>query len=535
MDEAAWSSGGNHWAMEDPVESAGRRPDGRARCFASLATVQQGREEGGRHQSRGTGWKISAGSADLLGRIHRRGRGLRADRVGETAGALLGAGEASERSCRVGAAREEPTAENQSHGMRGRHCCFRTWRCRSTLLTAAVAAACVHVACGLTIATHPLLRANHGRPGALVTCKMSTKSVGSFVDESPVGKTAFAIAWEKAQQRAHSKHQEQNLFGPSSPADEIPASSVAVVSQEVFPDAEGFEGSDSANRLVGVWAAWLNENCPADLTSALAGLTDERASQRKAAVTRLLNGLPSGQTVSGPAEKHWAWAAFAARLGDNSAAVREAAVKGLAAISEKGNRNAVLAMANLIEEEKAITVRTAALQALSRVAQRGDEEALAPVLNLLRRVEGVERGDVFTPNLSSRIKRQAIKALSTLADPGNECAIKALVKRIMDDKKPEVREAAIRGLPGIACPSDPQIIWVLSMSCQDEDESVRRTARRNLRLLLKRQEAKQVLKRAAAAAGSRAQVSVARGFDCDGDDTDSHARIYWLLPGVWDA
>lgn len=359
------------------------------------------------------------------------------------------------------------------------------------------------------------------------------------MDESPVGKTAFAIAWEKAQQRAHSKHQQQDLSGPSSPADEMPASSVAVVSQKVFPDAEGFEDSDSANRLVGVWAAWLNENCPADLTSTLAGLTDERASQRKAAVTRLLNGLPSGQAVSGPAEKHWAWAAFAARLGDNSAAVREAAVKGLAAISEKGNRNAVLAMANLIEEEKAITVRSAALQALSRVAQRGDEEALAPVLNLLRRVEGVERGDVFTPNLSSRIKRHAIKALSTLADPGNECAIKAMVKRIMDDKKPEVREAAIRGLPGIACPSDPQIIWVLSMSCHDEDESVRRTARRNLRLLLKRQEAKRVLKGASAAAGPRAQVSVARvrarGFDCDGDDTDSHARVYWLLPGVWDA
>jgi len=196
--------------------------------------------------------------------------------------------------------------------------------------------------------------------------------------------------------------------------------------------------TEQVQEFVGVWASWLNANCPIDLTATLAGLTDERASQRKAAVTRLLKGLSVAEGQSAVAEKgnNWAFAALAARLGDNSAAVREAAVKALASISEKGNRNVVLAMASLIEEDKTITVRSAALRAIRRVAQRGDQEALAPVLNLLKLVEGTERGDFFEPNLSSEINRQAVKALSTLADPGNEGAIKALSLRIMDDPNP---------------------------------------------------------------------------------------------------
>ncbi len=55
-----------------------------------------------------------------------------------------------------------------------------------------------------------------------------------------------------------------------------------------------------------------------------------------------------------------------------------------------------------------------------------------------------------------------------------------------------VREEAVKGLASIACPSNPHVIQALSMSCEDEDECVRRAAMRNLRLLLKRQEAKQV-------------------------------------------
>lgn len=405
-------------------------------------------------------------------------------------------------------------------------------RHRSTTLTVSslVFAVCIDVACGLA---SPCIRPCYMRPGGLVSCKMSTTNfVGSFVDNAPTGRTAFAVAWEKAQERAQSKDQRQLCLASVALAVQETVTSVAVADHEESPvGTEGHEESGGAvvhHRLAGVWADWLNENCPQDLTSALAGLTDECASQRKAAVARLLSGLPSEHSRAGPAQKHWAWAALAARLNDDSAAVRKAAVKGLAAISEKGNRNVVLAMADLIEEEKAITVRTAALQALTRVAQRGDEEALAPVLKLLQRVEGVERGDVFTPNLSSGIKAQAVRALSTLADPGNEGAIKALTKRIMDDPKPEVREAAIRGLASIACPGSPHVIWALSMSCEDENENVRRTARRNLRLLLKRQEAKQVLKDATA--GPRP----AHCSDGD-DDADSHASVYWLLPGIWGA
>lgn len=404
---------------------------------------------------------------------------------------------------------------------------------RSMLAVALMFAVCVDVACGL--AASPCIRSCHMRSSGLVASKMSTtNSVGSFVDSAPAGRTAFAIAWEKAQKRAHSKDQRQLCLASAASGLQEKVSTVAFADhdQESSVRTEGHEDSGGAfvhHKLAGVWADWLNENCPQDLTSALAGLTDESASQRKAAVARLLSRLPCEHSQAGPAQKHWAWAALAAHLNDDSAAVRKAAVKGLAAISEKGNRNVVLAMADLIEEEKAITVRTAALQALTRVAQRGDVEALAPVLNLLQRVEGVERGDVFSPKLSSGIKEQAVKALSTLADPGNEGAIKALTKRIMDDPKPEVREAAIRGLASIACPSSPHVIWALSISCEDEDENVRRTASRNLRLLLKRQEAKQVLQDAAA--GPRP----AKCSEGDVDDADSHARVYWLLPGIWGA
>ena len=55
-----------------------------------------------------------------------------------------------------------------------------------------------------------------------------------------------------------------------------------------------------------------------------------------------------------------------------------------------------------------------------------------------------------------------------------------------------MREEAVKGIASISCPFNPHVIRALSMSCEDEDESVRRAAMRNLRLLLKRQEAKQV-------------------------------------------
>lgn len=299
---------------------------------------------------------------------------------------------------------------------------------------------------------------------------------------------------------------------------------------------------DDNLELVGVWASWLSDNCPPCLTSTLADLTDARASQRKAAVQRLLTGLPpSSDGKQSLAAGNWAFAALAARLGDNSAAVREAAVKGLGHISEKGNcRNVVLAMASLIEEETAITVRTAALQALTRVAQRGDQEALAPVLNLLKRVEGKSRGDFFTTTLSSNINRQAVKALSTLADPGNEGAIKALLLRIMDDASPSVREAAIKGLGCIASPvspTNPQVLWALGMSCADEDQGVRRTAAKTLRLLLKRREAKAVLCSACPASSPSSSSSSATPdvAAAAASENDADARVYWLLPGVWEA
>ena len=321
------------------------------------------------------------------------------------------------------------------------------------------------------------------------------------------------------------------------------------------PQPQPLEGKreavdDAGFAFVGVWASWLNENCPSNLTSTLAGLTDERASQRKAAVARLLKqaDVKAVDGSVGRDSASWAFAALAARLGDDSAAVREAAVKGLATISEKGNRNLVLAMANLIEEETAITVRTAALQALTRVAHRGDNEALEPVLNLLRRVEGTERGEYFNPNLSTGIKAQAVKALSTLAAHDNDSAIKIMSGRILDDPNPQVREAAIKGMASLAMnydrsPHVPQMTWALAIACHDGDERVRTAALKHLRLLQKRHEAKQVLAGAVGQAplhqralAGRLPPMVIGGLGGAGGtlDDEEDARMYWLLPDIWE-
>mmetsp|Transcript_7013 Transcript_7013/g.24473 ORF Transcript_7013/g.24473 Transcript_7013/m.24473 type:complete len:368 (-) Transcript_7013:957-2060(-) len=263
----------------------------------------------------------------------------------------------------------------------------------------------------------------------------------------------------------------------------------------------------------GLWTVWLSENCPTNLTSTLAGLTDSRASQRKAAVCNLLKNASPGQGAP------WAVAALAARLGDNSACVREAAVKGLAMISEKGNRNVVLAMAELVEEERAITVRSAALQALTRVAERGDEVAVAPVLKLLRRVEGTERGDFFSPHLSPIISKNAAKALGSLAEYGDLKALKALHLRVLDDPNPVVREAAARALGSIANMGDRQVIFALTICLEDEDEGVRRSAMRSLKSLKKKE---------------KDDGSLSDLLAEEDDMLEWYATWLWLVPLAWD-
>jgi HEAT repeat protein len=409
---------------------------------------------------------------------------------------------------------------------------IRPARCTARRAALLVAAFCAPVVHGFCTPACPVVRSGSvHRPG--LACSPRAPGVLMLAEKPADGETKNA---RRGAQRALDDKATRLFAAPvygKQPGDEAVEKIVeatrklGIVSKQKVQEQRD-DVDEAGLAVVAEWALWLNENCPSDLTSTLAGLTDERASQRKAAVTRLLKGVsPEGKSVALPAAaSNWAFAALAARLGDNSAAVRQAAVKGLASISEKGNRNVVLAMASLIEEEKAITVRTAALQALSRVAQRGDQEALAPVLNLLRTVEGAERGDVYTPKLSLEVKRKAVKALGTLAERDSEVAIKTLVRRILDDPSPQVREAAIRGLASVASPSHAQVMWALGVGCEDADEGVRRLAVKSLHLLLDRQEAKQVLHMPA----STVPPAHAVALEEDGD-----ARVYWHLPGVWEA
>ena len=317
-------------------------------------------------------------------------------------------------------------------------------RRRGTAVAAfAVAAAlCVEAASGFALGSGfvarpraPLQVGLLSRHGAALTglrCSLDAGADAGAGGPGTKGKRSGATAKELLQSSCNSSGSAAQITPAQRAVDKLVESTrkIGIVTRGVVA------GDDIDNQFVGEWASWLNDNCPHDLTSTLAALTDERASHRKSAVSRLLKSCAASEGKPAASAGSWAFHALAARLGDDSAAVREAAVKGLGTISEKGNRNVVLAMATLIEEEKTITVRTAALQVISRVAQRGDQEALAPVLNLLRRVEGAERGEFFTPKLTSEINRRAVRAVSSLADPGNEGAIKALLLRVMDDSTP---------------------------------------------------------------------------------------------------
>lgn len=346
------------------------------------------------------------------------------------------------------------------------------------------------------------------------------------------------------------------------------------------------------------------------VSQTMTAFRDVRASARKAAVTALLKGIadyPAGPTApwmvdalvgrmeddSGetpdalhtsyiphseqrsrfaPHVRRWLFAPIriSARRGENvipcadiflsdvhlmndlAACVREAAVRGLVKVSERGNEAVVIAMAYLIEEETAVTVKKAAvrplvfpfthlrffflpsfsqslekltsslscvqLQALPRLANRGDEKALAPVMKLLECVQGHERGDIFCPHVSRMLSKHAVKALGTLAGRGNEEVLKVLHGRILDDPEPSVREAAARSIGNLADADDARSVAALYLCMEDEDEVVRRTAMRSTRTMLRRQREDRVR---------------SGGAEEPEDEPECGASRLWLLPGMW--
>jgi hypothetical protein len=255
-----------------------------------------------------------------------------------------------------------------------------------------------------------------------------------------------------------------------------------------------------------------------NVVSAIEHLTHKSAAVRKAAVVQLLrSATPS--PGNGTLEDHHIRAvttALAGRLGDGSAGVREAAVRGLTCLNSRSSvsssggsdrRQLILAMADLAEEETAVTVRRAAVQALARIADRGDSDALAPVLRLLRRSDGHCRGDHFTPHLSPALSRHAARAVGRIAGRGDAGALRALCARLAEDPDGAVREAAARSLGSVAKAGDRLAVAALTLGLEDRDEPVRRAALRSLRSLLREEQLAR--DRAAAAAAAAA----AAGFD----------------------
>jgi hypothetical protein len=304
------------------------------------------------------------------------------------------------------------------------------------------------------------------------------------------------------------------------------------------------EQGHRVTNLRGSWEDWMATHFP-NVVSAIEHLTHKSASVRKAAVVQLLrSATPSAGSAT--LEDHHVRAvttALAGRLGDGSAGVREAAVRGLSCLnsrsgagsggggSDSDRRRLILAMADLAEEETAVTVRRAAVQALARIADRGDSDALAPVLRLLRRSDGHCRGDHFTPHLSPALSRHAARAVGRIAGRGDADALRALCARLAEDPDGAVREAAARSLGSVAQAGDRLAVAALALGLEDRDEPVRRAALRSLRSLLREEQ----LARDAAAAVSAA------GFDVGDVGATAHtgrrkrsasagASRLWLLP-----
>ena len=289
-----------------------------------------------------------------------------------------------------------------------------------------------------------------------------------------------------------------------------------------------FAKDDAAGRIAGlgnVWEVWMGSHFP-DVVTAMTDLTHRLASKRKAAVFALLKATGSAaRGEMGDQHVRAVTNALAGRLGDDSASVRKAAVRGLAGINGRGNRCLVLAMADLAEEDTSVTVRTAAIQALTHIADRGDEEALAPVLKVLLRVEGHERGDHFTPHLSPGLSRHAVRAVGSLADRGHRVALQALCARVADDPDSSVREAAARSLGNIAAAKDRCAVSALMLGLEDRDEAVRRAAQRSLRAMIRQERENQDHDRTAG------PLSAARSVP---EPPQWGASRLWLLPDACD-
>jgi HEAT repeat protein len=295
--------------------------------------------------------------------------------------------------------------------------------------------------------------------------------------------------------------------------------------------------------LRGNWENWMDIHFPA-VVSAIVDLNHKSASIRKAAVAQLLRSTtPSDEHIRlGGHHVRAVTTALAGRLGDGSAGVREAAVRGLSCITSRSGdggdrRRLILAMADLAEEETAVTVRRAAVQALARIADRGDSEALAPVLRLLRRSDGHCRGDHFTPHPSPALSRHAARAVGRIAERGDTAALRALYARLAEDPDGAVREAAARSLGSVAEAGDRLAVAALTLGLADRDEPVRRAAMRSLRALLREEQTARDAAAAAAAAAAECETGAAVG-DARGGRRRRRAgwsaSRLWLLPEACD-
>lgn len=115
----------------------------------------------------------------------------------------------------------------------------------------------------------------------------------------------------------------------------------------------------------------------------------------------------------------------------DDALVRYSAVKTLAAISQKGNKDAIDALCSRLGDPDE-NVRQAIVEALQQLVERGDTDAIAKTVDMLSHASGLGR-------------LAALLVLSELVEESDEQALTAM-SALLDDLSCDVRIAAVRAL-----------------------------------------------------------------------------------------
>eukprot|EP00811_Abedinium_folium_P032309 NODE_5365_length_1778_cov_7.777105.p1 GENE.NODE_5365_length_1778_cov_7.777105~~NODE_5365_length_1778_cov_7.777105.p1 ORF type:complete len:512 (-),score=79.85 NODE_5365_length_1778_cov_7.777105:99-1634(-) len=147
--------------------------------------------------------------------------------------------------------------------------------------------------------------------------------------------------------------------------------------------------------------------------------------------------------------------ALAPLLHDGDSEVRQAAIRAIARLAERGNARTVDTMVACLEDDDDF-VRRAAFSVLPRVAERGDSRAIEAAVTRLEHKAWIWRG-------------AAVRALERLVQHGDTAVVTALLPRLKDEDR-NVRHVAVKALGKLATPDDVAVAAALGACVADDNE-----------------------------------------------------------------